>query len=76
MQAPSPADGANNQGVVEIVDQMGAEIILQVRSGETAFAVARVDPDSPVAVGDRIVLAPNPQKLHFFDIDSGAAITA
>ncbi|MSP89201.1 MAG: TOBE domain-containing protein [Alphaproteobacteria bacterium] len=74
VQQPNSAAGGDNAGHVDIVDQMGAEIILQVRIGETVLAVSRVDPDSPIAVGDRVILTPNPQKLHFFDVDSGAAI--
>jgi multiple sugar transport system ATP-binding protein len=70
------AAGGQNTGIVEIVDQMGAEIVLQVRAGDGAFAVSRVDPDTPIAVGDKVMLAPNPQKLHFFDVESGGTIAA
>jgi multiple sugar transport system ATP-binding protein len=36
--------------------------------------VARVDRSSRAAVGERIELAVDPRHLHFFDLETGAAI--
>jgi multiple sugar transport system ATP-binding protein len=50
-------------------------------SGEIASAglvqgVARVDPRSPVAAGERIAFQVDPVCLHFFDAETGAALSA
>jgi hypothetical protein len=36
--------------------------------------VASVDPSTRAAVGDRLRLALDPQRLHFFDSQSGSVI--
>jgi multiple sugar transport system ATP-binding protein len=41
---------------------------------ESGEGVARVDPDSPVKVGERATFAINASGMQFFDPDSGAAI--
>jgi hypothetical protein len=38
--------------------------------------VARVDPASPVKVGERITFGINAEGMQFFDPDSGSAIWA
>lgn len=36
--------------------------------------VAELEPDAPIVAGDRIELAANLQRLHFFDLATGQAI--
>jgi multiple sugar transport system ATP-binding protein len=36
--------------------------------------VARLDPRSPVRPGQRVTFRVDPERLHFFDPDTGAAI--
>jgi multiple sugar transport system ATP-binding protein len=58
-----------------------ADPAVQASSGDIAGAaaaegVARVDPRVPVAAGDRVALAVDVTRLHFFDVDTGDAIGA
>jgi multiple sugar transport system ATP-binding protein len=58
---------------IEVVEQLGSEILLDTRVGNTAF-VASVDPALHMRVHDRLKLAFNPARLHLFDAQSEAAI--
>jgi multiple sugar transport system ATP-binding protein len=59
--------------VVEVTEQLGSEILLDVKAG-TGSMVASVEPTVPARVGDRLKLVLNPDRLHFFDSQSEAAI--
>jgi multiple sugar transport system ATP-binding protein len=61
---------------VEVVEQLGSEILLETRVGEARVTVARVAPETQVAAGDLVRLSVQPGRLHFFDPESEAAITA
>jgi multiple sugar transport system ATP-binding protein len=67
-----PAD-LGFDAVVEVVEQLGAEILLDVVAGESTM-VASIEPSHRVRVRDRLRLALNPERLHFFDMQSEAAI--
>src|SRR3989475_279534 len=58
---------------VEVVEPLGNEILLDVRAGTHAM-VARVDPATRVKVHEKVRLAFDPERLHFFDPGSEAAI--
>jgi multiple sugar transport system ATP-binding protein len=70
-----PADSADLcfEAEVEVVEQLGSEILLDTRAGNTAF-VASVDPTLRTRVHDRLKLAMNPARLHLFDATTEAAI--
>jgi multiple sugar transport system ATP-binding protein len=77
-EALRPASGADAaeyafDTTVEVVEPLGSEILLDVRVGETPV-VARVDPSLRVAAHDRVRLAFDPARAHFFDATSEAAI--
>jgi multiple sugar transport system ATP-binding protein len=59
--------------VVEVVEPLGSEILLDVAVG-SAMMVASVEPTVRAKVRDRLRLALNPERLHFFDPVSEAAI--
>ena len=59
--------------VVEVVEKLGSEILLDVKVG-SAMMVAAVEPTVRAQVRDRLRLAVNPERLHFFDSRSEAAI--
>ncbi len=61
---------ASFEALVEVVETLGAEFFLHVRTGERTL-VARVDSDRSVRVGETITLAFDVAKLHLFDPDSG-----
>jgi len=58
---------------VELVEPLGSEIYVHGRVGDRPV-VARVGPDHPVRVGDRVRLAIDLSRIHFFDGESGAAL--
>jgi multiple sugar transport system ATP-binding protein len=61
---------------VEVVEQLGSEILLETRVGEARVTVARVPPETQVAAGDQVRLSVQPGRLHFFDPATEAAIVA
>jgi multiple sugar transport system ATP-binding protein len=58
---------------VEVIEQLGSEILLDVRVGEDTM-VAAVEPTTRAKVQDTLRLAVNPERLHFFDAKTEAAI--
>jgi multiple sugar transport system ATP-binding protein len=58
---------------VEVVEQLGSEILLDVRVGNDTM-VAAVEPTIRAKVDDQLRLAVNPARLHFFDAKTEAAI--
>jgi multiple sugar transport system ATP-binding protein len=77
-EALRPANGADSadytfESVVEVVEPLGSEILLNVRAGDAAI-VARVDPSTRVTVHEKVRLALDPARVHFFDAGTEAAI--
>jgi multiple sugar transport system ATP-binding protein len=58
---------------VEVIERLGSEILLDVAVGTTTM-VASVEPTVGARVHDRLRLAVNPHRLHFFDSESESAI--
>jgi len=75
LRVASPADPAdlNIDAEVEVVEQLGSEVLLDVKVGSTTM-VAAVEPTVRAKIRDRLRLAVNPERLHFFDSASEAAI--
>jgi multiple sugar transport system ATP-binding protein len=71
-QAPG-IDSAGVQAQVDVVEPMGAEIYLNLLTGEQTF-VARVDPRSAARAGNDVGLAFNVNKVHIFDKKSDVAL--
>ena len=66
-------DGAPGLGFdarVEVVEQLGSEILLETAVGTTSITVARVPAETKVARGDQVRLSAQPGRLHFFDPES------
>ncbi len=59
--------------VVEVVERLGSEILLDVAVGQGTM-VAAVEPTVGAKVHERLRLAVNPHRMHFFDSDNEAAI--
>jgi multiple sugar transport system ATP-binding protein len=73
-----PATGADSadyafDAVVDVVEPLGSEILLDIKAGPTAM-VARVDPSVRVKVHEKIRLALEPERVHFFDVKTESAI--
>jgi multiple sugar transport system ATP-binding protein len=60
-------------GVVEVVERLGAEILLDLKVGDLAM-VAAVEPTVRAKPGDKLRMALQSDRLHFFDAKSEAAI--
>jgi multiple sugar transport system ATP-binding protein len=69
------ADSADHcfESSVEVVEQLGSEILLDTRVGESLF-VASIDPTARVRAHDKLKLALKPERLHLFDAETEAAI--
>ena len=59
--------------VIEVVEQLGSEILLDMKVGESIM-VASVEPTARVRVGDKLRVAMRPSRLHVFDVQTEAAI--
>jgi multiple sugar transport system ATP-binding protein len=59
--------------MIEVIEKLGSEILLDVAVGPHTM-VASVDPSVRVNVHDRLRLALNPERLHFFDTRSEMVI--
>ncbi|WP_295138561.1 sn-glycerol-3-phosphate ABC transporter ATP-binding protein UgpC [uncultured Reyranella sp.] len=58
---------------VEVVEQLGSEILLDTRVGP-ATVVASVEPTMRIRSNDRLHLSLKPERLHLFDAETEAAI--
>jgi multiple sugar transport system ATP-binding protein len=77
-EALRPANGADPadysfEAGVEVVEPLGSEILLNVRAGGAPI-VARVEPSMRVAVHEKVRLAMDPARVHFFDASTEASI--
>jgi multiple sugar transport system ATP-binding protein len=61
------------EAMVEVVEKLGAEILLDLQVGQQTM-VASVEPNVRAKRGDKIRFALRPERLHFFDTNSEAAI--
>jgi multiple sugar transport system ATP-binding protein len=70
------ANGTGDNGFstpVDVVEPLGNEILLNFRAGGVAM-VARVDPGVRVKAHENIRFALDPERLHFFDAKTEAAL--
>jgi multiple sugar transport system ATP-binding protein len=75
LRVASSADpaGLTFSAKVEVVEQLGSEVLLDLRVGNDSM-VAAVDPVVRVKARDTLRLAVNPGRLHFFDAESEKAV--
>jgi multiple sugar transport system ATP-binding protein len=59
---------------VEVLEQLGSEILMEARAGDATLTVARIDPQARLLAGDKLRLSVQPEQLHFFDPASEKAI--
>jgi multiple sugar transport system ATP-binding protein len=69
----SNGQGQRFKATVDVVEPLGSEILLDVKVGPHVM-VARVEPTMRARVHDVIELAVDPERLHFFDAKTEAAI--
>ena len=61
------APGAHFDARVEVVEQLGSEILLETSVGGTSVTVARVAAETAIARGDQVRISAQLGRLHFFD---------
>lgn len=66
--------GALVPAIVDVVEPMGAETFLYLVTG-TQSLVARVTGNTTIRVGDQVSLGADLNHAHFFDVESGLALT-
>jgi len=71
-QAQDPP-GLCFEAAVEVVERLGSEVLLDLQVGGQTM-VASVEPNVRAGRGERLRLAVNPDRLHFFDSASEAAL--
>jgi multiple sugar transport system ATP-binding protein len=69
------APGSSFDARVEVVEQLGSEILLETRVGTDSLTVARVPAEMKVAPGDQVRISAQLGRLHFFDPASELPIT-
>jgi multiple sugar transport system ATP-binding protein len=62
--------GSSFEACVEVVEQLGSEIVLETRVGSDSISVARVAAEARIKRGDRVRLSAELGRLHFFDPDT------
>jgi len=72
------ANGADTKDLsfdvaIEVVERLGSEILLDVATGSTTM-VASVEPNVTAKVHEKVRLAMNPDRMHFFDTKTEDAI--
>lgn len=67
------APGIAVKGHVEIIENLGSELIATVRVGNDSIAVGRIDPLARIHTHDTVTIKIAPEKLHFFDAQTGQA---
>jgi multiple sugar transport system ATP-binding protein len=70
---PAEHDQPCFDAVIEVVEQLGSEILLDMKVGD-GLMVASIEPTVPVKVRDKLRFAIRPSRLHVFDTKTEAAI--
>jgi multiple sugar transport system ATP-binding protein len=69
------APGLGFDARVEVVEQLGSEILLETRVGGASVTAARVPAETVIARGDRVRLSAQAGRLHFFDPETELPIS-
>ncbi|WP_315833316.1 ABC transporter ATP-binding protein [Bradyrhizobium prioriisuperbiae] len=71
----SKGGGEGWPGTISVAEHLGSDTFIYVDAGELGLLTARCIGEQGLAAGDRVVLAPEPDRLHRFDKE-GLAIRA
>ncbi len=69
-----PVDGQTLTARVEVVEPLGAEILLYVSTKQHEGIIVRVPPHYEFKVGDSATFKPALEKIHFFDLETESAV--
>ncbi len=67
------APGISVQGQVEMIENLGSELIATIKVGNDSIAVGRIDPLMRISAHDRVTIKIDPKKIHFFDSETSQA---
>jgi multiple sugar transport system ATP-binding protein len=67
--------GLGFDACVEVVEQLGSEILLETRVGGASITAARVPAETAIARGDQVRLSAQAGRLHFFDSETELPIS-
>ena len=72
----SPPGDIDTQFVGEVAatEQLGAELVVAVKSAGSAVMASRIPPDTVLAIHQNVTMWMNPKSLHFFDPETEAAL--
>ncbi len=74
LASSTSTSGSSMEADVEVIEQLGSEMLLDVRVQDVPLTVARVDPKLGIKVGERVGLAAVPDSVHLFDDVTGEAV--
>jgi multiple sugar transport system ATP-binding protein len=69
-----PDDAIGFDAMIEVTEQLGAELLVGVRAAGTTVIASRIDPWAKLAAHQELRMSLDPRGLHFFDRESGDAI--
>jgi multiple sugar transport system ATP-binding protein len=72
--APPSITAAQLEANVDVVEQMGNEMIIYLEDGGKSF-IARTDPRTKARVGARMGVVLNLDNMHLFDIDTQLSLS-
>jgi multiple sugar transport system ATP-binding protein len=67
-------EGQTLMARVEVVEPLGAEILLYVSTKQHESIIVRIPPHHVFKVGDSATLKPALEKIHFFDLETESAV--
>jgi ABC-type sugar transport system ATPase subunit len=72
-----PANGGAPavQGVVDVVEPLGSDLLVTLRAGEQLL-IARVEPHLSISAGETLPLSVNADRANLFDVQTGVRLTA
>jgi multiple sugar transport system ATP-binding protein len=69
-----PERSTGFDAVVEVTEQLGAELLIGVRAAGHTLIASRIDPEAALAPRQPLRMSIDPRGLHFFDRATGEAI--
>jgi multiple sugar transport system ATP-binding protein len=72
--AEKTVEGETFNAKVEVVEPLGAEILLYVSTTQHPSIIVRTPPHHEFHVGDTVSLTPAMDKIHFFDLETEKAV--
>src|SRR5215813_3988481 len=69
-----PRHDTGFDGIVEVTEQLGAELLVGVRAAGTTVLASRIDPQTRLAAHQPLRLSLDPRGLHFFNATTGEAV--